>query len=744
MLLGAAHGWPLGLASQETRTLVGQVRSADEGTAIEGVRVAVLELPRYAQTDREGRFLLRELPRHPLRLVFDRIGLVTDTLSVDADRDSVVVYLRYSAVSLAPVRGSPALEARQRFEIKAQTSTITLSPLDVSEAPVLLEPDPLRTVQLLPGTVAKSDFTVGMNVRGGETDQNLIRLDGMPVFNPFHVGGLFSTFDNSAVDRVEFLTGGFPAGYGGRLSSVLDVELRSGNSSTTDVNGLVSLLSSKLLVEGPVGGTGATYMIGGRRSYADALVSVVDPDLVPYYFADAIAKVTVPMPRGGSLSLTGYWGRDVLDVPWVDDEPGREGIDLVLDWGNQLVGVRLRQPLGSFEIDQVIGVSRFSSGIGFEPDIFGYHNTASVFTLQTSVALPRIWRNEVRVGFGFDRYSMTFDATSTAFETSVLALDYAPVVWSAFLDDQIRPVEWLLLRPGVRVEGVAGGRDETFVAPRVALKAFAADDFAITGSAGRYFQPIHSIRDQDLPVTMFDFWIGADDLTPVARAGHLVAGFERWFGAAVSLSVEGFVKSFDDLVVQNEADDPRVHGDEFVEAAGNAYGVDLLLRKYAGAITGWLAYGFVKAERESGGIEFPPTHDRRHTLDLVLQSKGPLGSRMNLHWGYGSPLPYTGIVGQWHHREYNAELNTFDRFDDEAVSTERNGERFPHYSRLDVGLAWEFEKWGARWRPYVQVINVYNRSNVWFYTFDYDRSPPTRTGMTQLPVFPSVGLEFSW
>jgi len=645
---------------------------------------------------------------------------------------------------LEPVRGSPAHEARQRFEVKAQTSTVTLKPVDLSDAPMLLEPDPIRTVQLLPGTVAKSDFTVGLNVRGGEADQNLIRLDGMPIFNPFHFGGLFSTFDNAAVDQIEFLTGGFPAEYGGRLSSVLDVDLRSGNANSTDVNGLVSLLSSKLLVEGPVGNTGLTFMLGGRRTYADALVSVADPDLVPYYFADAIAKVTAPMPQGGSLSVTGYWGRDVLDAPWVDEEPGREGVDLVLDWGNQLLGVRLRQPLGSFEVDQLVSVSRFSSGVGLEPDVFSHDNTARVLTLQTAVVLPRIWRNDVRVGVGLEDYAMTFDAVSAAFETSSLALEYGPAVWSAFLDDQIRLVDWLLLRPGVRVEHVAGGRNETFVAPRVSLKAFVTGDFAITGSAGRYFQPIHSIRDQDLPVTMFDFWIGADELTPVARAEHLVAGVESWFGTSVSLSVEGFVKSFEDLVIQNDADDPQIRGDEFVAATGYAHGVDVLLRKYSGAVTGWLAYGFVTAERESGGVEFPPTHDRRHTLDLMLQSKGPLGSRMNVHWGYGSPLPYSGIVGQWHHREYNAELNTFDRFDDEAVSTVRNGERFPHYSRLDIGLSWEFAKWGATWRPYLQVINVYNRSNVWFYTFDYDRSPPTRTGMTQLPVFPTIGLEFSW
>jgi len=197
---------------------------------------------------------------------------------------------------------------------------------------------------------------------------------------------LFSTFDNSAVSRVDFLAGGFPATYGGRLSSVLDVQLKPGNDTESEVHGSVSALSSKLLVEGPLAPS-VSYMIGARRTYVDQLLAPFDQDLLPYYFADGLGKITAVLPTKGTLSLTAYWGRDVLDMSWVDDEEGREGIDLEVDWGNRLAGLVYRQPLGSMELVQHFSVSKFSTGIGLEPDIQRLDNSAQVLTARTTLAM---------------------------------------------------------------------------------------------------------------------------------------------------------------------------------------------------------------------------------------------------------------------------------------------------------------------------------------------------------------------
>lgn len=745
LMLGMGLSRPDQVTAQGVRSLTAHVRSAADSAALPGVRVRVVGIPGFVLSDDAGRVYFGNLPRAATRIAFERIGLVADTVTVPADWSTFTIYLRLSPVTLEAVRAGPAPVARRRFETVAQVSTVTLDPIEISSAPTLAEPDLARVVQLLPGTVAKHDYTVGFNVRGGEADQNLIQLDGIPLFNPSHLGGLFSTFDNSAVKQVDFLAGGFPAVYGGRLSSVLDVQLRPGNQTEHKVHGNVSALSSKLLVEGPIGGPSLTYMVGARRTYVDAVVAPFDSDLMPYYFADALSKVTAALPTKGTLSLTAYVGRDVLDLPWIDDEPGREGVDLKIDWGNRLVGLTYLQPIGSIELQQLLSVSAFSTGIALEPDILRLDNSARVLTARTMLALSPGRRHDIRVGVGVEDYSMDYDMHSTALETNAYTLEYRPRVFSAFVDDQWRPFQQLMVRPGIRGTRVTGGADFSALEPRLGLKVFLSKDAALTGSVGRFHQALHSIRDQSVPVTMFDFWIGADDLTPVGRSDHVVFGFEQWFGEEeVSLTIEGYDKSFENLLIQNERDDPKARGDEFIVVDGYARGVDLMIRKYQGRFTGWIAYGILKTVRHSGELTFPPAHDRRHTLDIVVQTRGPFGSNMGVRWGFGSPLPYTGITGQWLHREYNAELHAFDWYEGEAISTTLNGERFPHYSRLDIGFRWELEKWGATWRPYLQLVNAYNRTNVWVYSFDYDRAPPTRTGFSQLPILPTIGVEFEF
>jgi hypothetical protein len=275
----------------------------------------------------------------------------------------------------------------------------------------------------------------------------------------------------------------------------------------------------------------------------------------------------------------------------------------------------------------------------------------------------------------------------------------------------------------------------------VAVKVFLTSNAALTGSVGRYYQAIHSIMDQELPVTIYEFWISADRYVPVGRSDHLVLGFEQWLGRDFQLTLEGYRKSFDHLVTPNRGQSLSRQGDEFVEADGDAWGADILFRRHGGGVRGWLAYSFTHANRSSQGVEYPPAHDRRHTLNVVVQTPGPFGSVLAVRWGYGSPLPYTGFVGQWDHRRYNATDHVFDDASEEPIAGPRNGFRYPAYTRLDAGLRWSLKHWGATWEPYFQVVNGYNRRNVFLYFFDFGDVPPTRTGVSQMPLLPTFGLE---
>lgn len=741
LLFAALCLTPLQGAAQEPRTIRGRVLEQRDSTAVPRMLVQILGTRLQAVTDSTGRFVLRGAPRGDLLVAARGPAFQPDTVLLPSGRDTVTIFLPRLVLRLAPVevRGE-RVESRVRFEQIAQPSVITISGEEMrGAAPVLFEPDVIRTVQLLPGTVAKNDYSIGYNVRGGESDQNLVLLDGVTVFNPSHLGGLFSTFDADAIGRTDFLTGGFPAGYSGRLSSVLDIGIRPGDTSKVHGSAQVSLLSSKLLLEGPLPGP-ASWLGSIRRTYLDAVVSAFTNEVLPYYFTDGLGKVHIPTGQDGFVSLTGYWGRDALDFRLVDSTASRDRVDLVFNWGNALLGLASRQPLGAAHVEARAAVSQFSSTLGLLPNLVRFDNGTRLWT--ASLALePRLGEQHVaRFGVGVERYTMRYDVSSPALNTTVLSARYAPIVWSAYADEQWTPTPWLKLRPGLRLEHVPGA-SFTGWSPRIAYKVFLTRDLALTGSAGRYFQPVHSIRDQELPITIYEFWIGADRYIPVARSDHLVAGVEGWITPALQFTVEAYRKTFVRLVTPNRAQDLRRRGDEFIPATGDAWGVDALLRRHFGAVTGWIAYSFTRAERRSQGLTYPPAHDRRHTLNLVLQAPGPLGSDLSLRWGYGSPLPYTGFLGQWDHRFYSAVEERFVDALEEPISGSLNGERYPPYSRLDLGFRWSFRKFGATWEPYLQAVNLYNRRNVFFYFFDYGNAPPTRTGVSQLPILPTLGIE---
>jgi TonB dependent receptor-like, beta-barrel/Carboxypeptidase regulatory-like domain/TonB-dependent Receptor Plug Domain len=733
LTLGAVAALPA-----QQRTVRGQVLGVRDSLPVAGAIVTAVGTGRGTLTDAAGRFALAT-PLGPVTLAIRSPTFVPDTVVLGPGQDVVTVYLHNIVIQLAPVEVQGAgLAARRRFQAIAQPSVITISPQEIRAAPTLLEPDVIRAVQLLPGTVARNDYSIGYNVRGGETDQNLVTLDGIPVFNPSHLAGLFSTFDADAVDHADFLTGGFPAGYSGRLSSVLDIVIKDGDSTRIHGDGAVSLLSSKLLLQGPLPG-GGSWLGSVRRTYLDAVVSTFTSEVLPYYFTDALGKLHQPLGPHRSLDITGYWGKDALDMELVSATATRSAVRLLFDWGNRVLGATYRDTLAGVPLMLRGGVSEFSSTLGLLPSLARFDNRALLRTAALALTPPTWGDNALELGGSVESYAMDYGISSLALQTTLLDAHFRPTDWAAYVDDQWSPTSWLRLRPGLRVEHVPSAHFTGF-APRVAYKVFLSPNVALTGSAGRYFQTIHSIRDQQFPVTIYEFWIGADSTVPVARADHLVFGLEAWPTPALQLTVEGYRKTFDNLVTPDRTQDLR-EGLKVLPVSGDAWGVDVLLRRHVGNVRGWIAYSFVKATRVSQGVTYPPAQDRRHTVNVVLETHGPLHSDMAIRWGYGSPLPYTGFLGEWDHRSYSAIDGTFDEGEGEPIGGPINGQRYPPYTRLDAGFRWTWHRWGAVWNPYLQFVNLYNRQNVFLYFFDYGVTPPTRTGVSQLPFLPSFGIE---
>ncbi|HUL48395.1 MAG TPA: TonB-dependent receptor [Gemmatimonadales bacterium] len=739
--------------AQQTRTVRGHVFSATDSTPMNGVEVGAVGQKTIVLTNQSGRFSLR-VPAGDVQLTIHGIGITPDTIPVSATTDTVRIYARPLAIELAPVGVEARPPARARFDTLAQTSTITLSPQEMKRTPGLLEPDIIRAVQLLPGTVARNDYSVGYNVRGGESDQNLVRLDGITIFNPSHLGGLFSTFDVNAVDHADFLTGGFPAEYSGRLSSVLDVAVRPGNHEELHGSGTVSLLSSKILLEAPAGPV--SVLFSARRTYADEAVKLFTSQTLPYYFTDLLGKIDYPYGARGDLSFTGYWGRDVLALNLIPAAPGVTPVDLAFDWGNGLAGVNWRQPVGASLLESHVSVTQFSSGLELNPSLVNYSNPAVLWSGGTALALPPLARQDIKVGVEYEHYDLRYTVSNPAipsalgyrgsFSPAFFNTLYRPAVLAGYVDDRWQPGRALLVRAGVRVERVTSA-NATDVAPRASFKVFLTPDQAITGSLGRYYQVVQSLSDEELPIAIYEFWVGANGRIPVAQSDHLVLGYERWFGQgrATQFTVEGYRKTFSNLIRPNAALSLRDTSDVFLPADGDAWGVDVLLRRHVGRVRGWIAYSFVHATRHSEGLTYPPSHDRRHTLNIVAELPGVLHSDFGIRFGVGSPLPYTALLGSWDHGQYSPGYAGFtDDANSEPLGGPLNGARYPPYSRLDMGFRWHGHHWGIQWEPYLDIVNVLDRQNVFAYFFDTDKAPPTRTAFFQLPILVTAGVDFSW
>jgi hypothetical protein len=729
--------------AQRIRDVSGTVLTSEDSVPIPGVLVSIRSERITVVSDDQGNFLLRDVPPVRVLVSFSRVGVASDSVWLAPNQVGLTVYLDLAPVELPAVIAYADPPAKTRFQETVQPSIITVDRETIRKLPALMEADVVRVVQLLPGTVALNDYTVGFNVRGGEADQNLTQLDGVTVFNPSHLGGLFSTFDADAVDRVDFITGAFPAEYGGRLSSVLDVGVRPGRTDRFGVRGNVSLLATKVLVEGPIGGSGASYLIGARRTYADALVGLLSDETLPYHFADAVGKVATPLGRG-TLSLTGYWGQDVINWTWIEEKPGQDAVIIRANWGNRLLGARFQHPLGRQRLFVDAGVTTFSTSFGLEPGIFDADNSVRLLSTKAMVDLSPHAAHTIRVGGGVEDYQMMYDIDSESFSSEFFTARYQPRVWSAFGDWQWETFSWLLLRPGVRLEAVQGP-DVVTLAPRIGAKAFVTPDLAVTGSVGRYYQPIHSFRDQNVTWNIFDFWVGADSTIPVARSDHFVLGFEKWFGGTVSVTLEGYRKTFHDIIDANLNEDPAITGDETVPVDGDAWGMDLLVRKHWGKLTGWVSYSLAKTTRRGHDQEYPAVHDRRHTLNVVLQMPGPFGSDMSARVGYGSALPFTPFIGEWRHRYYRSDVNAFNASEREPIASPfLNSARYPYYGRVDLSFRWETRAWGGILRPYVQLVNLLNRKNVFIYLWDYSTSPATQSAVSQIPLLPAAGVEFEF
>ena len=722
-------------------TLSGFVTDADNGESLPLASIVLTQIQLGAASNSSGYYAVKEVPAGTYEVVISYIGYKTwrDTLAFSDQDVRLDVALQVESVDLEEI----VIEAERREELEqaTQSSFIALQVEPLQQMPAVGEADLLRSLQLLPGIQSASDISSGLYVRGGGPDQTAILLDHIPLYNPSHLFGFFSTFNPDAIKDVQLYKGAYPAAYGRTLGAVLDVSNREGNRQRFSGRGGISLIASRLLAEGPVGQ--GSWMMAGRRTYLEPVLSAVRSRGVDiplnYYFYDFNGKVN---QRWGddTFTVSTYWGQD--DLQWEDTEDETSFVDL--RWGNRAVTARWTRV--------------------FSPTLFGhfmaagssYENTLlfSFFDTPFSIANSiRDWSLKGDVDYFANRdHTLTLGFLATLFEFDYSqsfnqeeqSLYQKSVLASAYVQDEWQAGPLTRLRLGGRGTYFSVG-DRLHFTPRLSLSHALSENIRVKAAAGMYRQYLQLITTETF--SGGDFWVPLDDSVEPGRSYQGVIGTEWNPSRRYQLSVEAYYTDLANLVVLDNAvavdnEDTRSEGVFKSGGHGWASGVEVFLQQRTGALTGWIGYTLGWTRRTfpelNRGRAFPPKYDRRHDLSFVISYN--LGK-----WRLGSNLVYaTGQAFTPAAARYSLREPTTGMVQDYVLSAERNSARLLPYHRLDASASREFGLWGLDVEFYLQIFNIYSRRNEWFVLFDTTNPETEPEVFKQLPIVPTLGFNFSF
>ncbi|MCK4579166.1 MAG: TonB-dependent receptor, partial [Candidatus Marinimicrobia bacterium] len=593
------------IANAQNGVINGFVRNQATNESLAYVNIFIKDGLIGAITDRDGYYVLSGVPRDDLTLVASLIGYgmaevqlnLTETRSVRHDFVLAPQSLKGQEITVTA--------ERQRFREKVEVSAVTLDPRQIQVAPAFVEADIFRTIQYLPGVQSISDYSSALYVRGSTPDQNLILLDGITIYNPFHFGGVFSTFNTDAIKQADFIAGGFPANYGGRMGAVLEITNRDGNANEFAGKANISLISSKLLLEGPLpkmGPVKGTYMLSGRRTYFDALFNGIaylagatkDPNFVefPYYFYDLNGKASLDMGTMHRVVLSHFVGDDVIHVDvdnssiWEDDYSGVNApirstytSESYLDWrwGNRATSAswrwiitpklvsRLYAAQSTFRYTVHLEESNTSRWVyadnptDFNKSEFGFqlYDRVRDRTIRLGLTylpndrhtvLTGIERKYYDFGTGWDFWSHFEDPdTSLAMRDTILSISYEPFEEAAYIQDQWRLGSRFVLQPGVRFSRYSLHKGWN-VEPRMSGKFFIQSNVALTGAWGEYYQYLTTANPSDEQLRLIDLWLPVPPDQPAPHSVHHIAGIEYLSDNNLLVKVEIYNKSLDNLL----------------------------------------------------------------------------------------------------------------------------------------------------------------------------------------------------
>ncbi|MEX2345281.1 MAG: TonB-dependent receptor [Balneolaceae bacterium] len=729
--------------AQERSSVNGYITDMETGETLLMANVAVIEINRGTSSNTAGYYSLTNLRPDTYTIVCTYIGYRRFEQEITLEPDETLrldIELAPEGVQLDDI----VVESEREREEQRNIGTSQVSAELIKDLPSVFEPDVFRSVQLLPGVKAASDFSSGLYIRGGSPDQTLILLDETTVYNPSHFFGFFSTFNPDAVKDVRLYKGGYPARYGGRLGSVLTVYNKDGNRNETHGSVSLGLLASRVSVESPF--KHGSWMLAFRRSTLEPVLAVLREtmDTVPdlFYFYDINGKLNFDVTQDDRLSLAFYSGTDVVSIPFMEDA------NIRLNYGNQTVSAKWRKIFSDKLFGSVTATgSRYYNQPEFEiaGTPFERNNDIHDFSVKADLEyLPSenhtlssgIWAGNLTL-----RFENRFDDQDTF--SSRIQSQYL----SAYLQDRWQPSYRWIINAGLRFNSFSEGRYAR-LEPRASLEYRPNSAIRLQAAYGRYYQFLTLITNEAF--SGFDLWLTTDDGVPPSYGDQFVLGAKTIPFEGYGFDVEVYYRTMRDLFELDPfvTDVAGLDYDElFRFGEGYAYGTELFFEKQTGRFSGFAGYTFGITQRKFPGFNtgllddpqrarfYPPKYDRTHDVNVMLSYRFSQRWTASAVFSYATGQAYTEPLGRTQFSNVpwgNQARNTF-------IIGNTNASRLPSYHRLDFSFSrfGTFFKLGeAEWQ--FQLINAYSRRNIWFYNYDFDQNPVEREDVQLLPVIPSV------
>lgn len=726
--------------------------------------------------------------------VTNTFGFYSITLDKSSNIDLEVSYIGYATKSVSieghksqsvniKLKGEVVFEEIEitankdkKIETETQMSTIDVPILQIKKIPALMgETDVLKALQLLPGVQSGGEGQAGLYVRGGSPDQNLILLDGVPVYNANHLFGFFSVFNAEAIKDVTLIKGGFPARYGGRLSSVLEINLKDGHQQEFHGDVSIGLVGSKLTLEGPINKGKTSFLVSGRRTYIDVLAKPFikqsfsdngsDGD-AGYYFYDLNAKINHTFSQKDRIYLSVYGGNDKFYFEQTDAErnENRDFTENGLGWGNLTGALRWNHIIhDKLFMNTTLTYSKYKLNTGVSlgtefPDktkdfiSLGYLSGIRDYAAKIDFDYVPSPRHFIRFGtnvilhefnpgqFNLEQKSVSnnIDFKQTIGQPIKQATELA-----LYAEDDYEITKKFKINAGLHLSGFAV--DDAFytsLQPRLSMRYLLPNDIGLKASFAtmRQFINLLSFEGIGLPT---DLWLPTTARIKPQESWQAAIGAAKSIGKDYEISIEAYYKKMNNLIAYKDGSglfELTDWQDRVTQGKGEAYGLEFFLQKKTGKLSGWIGYTLAWNNREfndlNQGKEFPFRYDRRHDISVVAIYE--LSKKINLSgtWVYGTgnavtlPKSRYGTVETYGSQNYTY-INNIEQYGD------RNSYRMNAYHRLDVGVNFIKTRTNRTRTWSIGAYNTYANNNPFFVYFDNDFDTNKRV-LKQVSLFPLI------